>query len=128
MRVSGLLVGAVGVAAGTVAAVSTYHATSAVQQRPVAAPYRAPAVVGRPLPAAPPRIEVSTAPCQAPARLVDDACVTKVVRKVVVPDLSPTASPTTAPAPARPGGSGTGGSAQPSPSPSPSPSPRPDDN
>jgi hypothetical protein len=45
--------------------------------------------VGRPLPAAPPRIRVRMAPCPRPARLVRGACVTTVTRTRVVVDPAP---------------------------------------
>ena len=94
----GAVAAVAGAAAGTVAAVVAYGSTSTVPSVPVSAGSRAPAVVGRPLPAAPPRIVVSTAPCPAHSRLVHGTCVTRVVRTVVVHDPAP--APAAAPTPA----------------------------
>ncbi len=93
MRMSGVLAALVGLVAGTAAAVSAFHATSVVPAHPVAAQHRAAAVVGRPLPAPPPRVVVTTAPCKPPAKPAHGACVTTVVRTVVVHDLPPAPAP-----------------------------------
>lgn len=94
----GAVAAVAGTAAGTVAAVAAYGSASTVPTVPVSTGSRAPAVVGRPLPAAPPRIVVSTAPCPAHTRLVHGTCVTRVVRTVVVHDPAP--APAAAPTPA----------------------------
>ncbi|MGZ4777083.1 MAG: hypothetical protein ACXVYW_17420 [Oryzihumus sp.] len=83
----GLVAALAGAAAGVLAAVAAYGSTSVAPTLPVSAGSRAPAVVGRPLPAPPPRIEVRTLPCPQHARLVHGVCVTRVVRTVVVHDL-----------------------------------------
>ncbi len=88
MRVSTTVLGLVGALAGTAAAVAGYQHTAAIDA--VAPQPRAAVVaVGRPLPAAPPRVRVRLAPCQRPARLVRGACVTTVTRTQVVIDPAP---------------------------------------
>ena len=96
MRVSTTVLGLVGALAGSAAAVAGYQHTASIDD--VAPQPRAgvPAV-GRPLPAAPPRIRVRLAPCQRPAQLVRGACVTTVTRTQVVIDPAP-ALPAAAPA------------------------------
>lgn len=88
MRVSATIVGLVGAVAGTATAVTGYQHLAAVDEITPAASPALPAV-GRPLPAAPPRIRVRLADCEPPARLMHAACVTEVTRTVVVHDLVP---------------------------------------
>jgi len=88
MRVSTTIVGLVGALAGSAVAVAGYQHTAALD---ALVPRTSPAAVavGRPLPAAPPRIRVKMAPCSAPARLVRGACVTTVTHTRVVVDPAP---------------------------------------
>ena len=88
MRVSTTIVGLVGALAGSAVAVAGYQHMAALD---ALVPRTSPAAVavGRPLPAAPPRIRVKMAPCSAPARLVRGACVTTVTRTRVVVDPAP---------------------------------------
>ena len=88
MRVSTTIVGLVGALAGSAVAVAGYQHTAALD---ALFPRTSPAAVavGRPLPAAPPRIRVKIAPCSAPARLVRGACVTTVTHTRVVVDPAP---------------------------------------
>lgn len=88
MRVSTTIVGLVGAVAGSAVAVAGYQHAAALD---AVAPRTSPAAVavGRPLPAAPPRIRVRMAPCPRPARLVHGACVTSVTRTRVVVDPAP---------------------------------------
>lgn len=97
MRVSTTVLGLVGALAGSAAAVTGYQHTASIDD--VAPQPRAgvPAV-GRPLPAAPPRIRVRLAPCQRPAQLVRGACVTTVTRTQVVIDPAPALPAAAAPA------------------------------
>jgi len=96
MRVSTTVVGLVGALAGSAAALAGYqHAAAVAPVSPRTSP--AAAAVGRPLPAAPPRVHVRMAPCRRPARLVQGACVTTVTRTQVVVDPAPVV-----PAPAPP--------------------------
>ena len=88
MRVSATIVGLVGAVAGTATAVTGYQHLAAVDEITPATSPALPAV-GRPLPAAPPRIRVRLADCEPPARLMHAACVTEVTRTVVVHDLVP---------------------------------------
>jgi hypothetical protein len=90
MRVSTTIVGLVGALAGSAVAVAGYQHTAALD---ALVPRTSPAAVavGRPLPAAPPRIRVKMAPCSAPARLVRGACVTTVTHTRVVVDPAPAA-------------------------------------
>lgn len=106
MRVSATIVGLVGAVAGTATAVTGYQHLAAVDAITPAASPALPAV-GRPLPAAPPRIRVRLADCEPPARLMHAACVTEVTRTVVVHDLvppQPASPPPAAPRAIRPGG------------------------
>ena len=88
MRVSTTIVGLVGAVAGSAVAVAGYQHAAALD---AVAPRTSPAAVavGRPLPAAPPRIRVRMAPCPRQARLVRGACVTTVTRTRVVVDPAP---------------------------------------
>ena len=88
MRVSTTVLGLVGALAGTAAAVAGYQHTAAIDAV-APQPRAAVAAVGRPLPAAPPRIRVRLAPCRRPARLVRGACVTTVTHTRVVVDPAP---------------------------------------
>jgi hypothetical protein len=90
MRVSTTIVGLVGALAGSAVAVAGYQHTAALD---ALVPRTSPAAVavGRPLPAAPPRIRVRMAPCPRQARLVRGACVTTVTRTRVVVDPAPAA-------------------------------------
>lgn len=88
MRVSTTVLGLVGALAGSAAAVAGYQHTAAIDAV-APQPRAAVAAVGRPLPAAPPRIRVRLAPCHRPARLVRGACVTTVTRTQVVIDPAP---------------------------------------
>lgn len=105
MRVSTTVLGLVGAVAGSAAAVAGYQHTASID---AVAPQPRAAVpaVGRPLPAAPPRVRVRLAPCQRPAQLVRGACVTTVTRTRVVIDPAPAlpavmpAAPAVRPAPA----------------------------
>jgi hypothetical protein len=96
MRVSTTVLGVVGALAGSAAAVAGYQHTAAIDAVAPPPTNAAVAAVGRPLPAAPPRVRVRLAPCHRPARLVRGACVTTVTRTQVVIDPAP------APAPALP--------------------------
>ena len=106
MRVLTLLGTTIGAVGGLAAAVVSYQSTSVAADRPEQDP-SAVVAVGRPLPAAPPRVRVTTAPCERPAVLRDGVCVTVVTRTVVVTDAPPTVagsatttgSATTAPVP-----------------------------
>lgn len=88
MRLSVLFVGLVGALSGTAVAVTGYQHVAAVPEVGPASTTALPAV-GRPLPAAPPRIRVRVLPCHRPARLEHGACVTRVTRTVVVYDPAP---------------------------------------
>lgn len=88
MRVSTTVLGLVGALAGSAAAVAGYQHTAAIDAV-APQPRAAVAAVGRPLPAAPPRVRVRLAPCHRPARLVRGACVTTVTRTQVVIDPAP---------------------------------------
>lgn len=82
MRWSALLTGIVGGAAGLATAVVSYQSLSALGAEPGNDELTVPAV-GRPMPAAAPRVRTRLADCVPPARLVDAACVTEVTRTVV---------------------------------------------
>jgi hypothetical protein len=101
MRVSTTIVGLVGAVAGSAVAVAGYQHAAALD---AVAPRTSPAAVavGRPLPAAPPRIRVRMAPCPRQARLVRGACVTTVTRTRVVVDPAPAAPVAPAAVPAAP--------------------------
>jgi hypothetical protein len=94
----GVVAAVAGAAAGTVAAVLVYASAASLPAAPVSAGGRAPAVVGHPLPAAPPRVVYSTLPCPRHTHLVHGTCVTRVVRTVVVHDPAP--APVADPTPA----------------------------
>ena len=84
MRYSTPLLAAVGTVAGLLTAAVGYHvvapadAARTTSNDPVSA-------VGRPLPAGPPRVSVVLAPCEPPATLRKDVCVTHVWRTVTAP-------------------------------------------
>jgi hypothetical protein len=94
MRMSSALVAFAGAAAGVVGGVSTYHSSAAVTTAPdhTGSPVLA---VGRPLPAAPARVERRKADCVAPAVLERGVCVTHVVKAVAAPPAPAAPTPAT---------------------------------
>lgn len=101
MRLVTAVLTVAGTVSGLAAAVTGYHATSAVRPAAVHHVDTALPAVGRPLPAPPARIRVRIAPCERPAHLVHGACVTRHDRTVVVYDVPPPA-PAPAVVPAAP--------------------------
>lgn len=114
MRLSPVLLGVAGAAAGLLTAAAAYQAT-ATPPRPADAP--AASMPGRAMFAPRPQYDVRVAACHRPARLRHGACVTKVTRTRVVHDAP--AAPTI-PAPSGRATAGSTPSAQPTPTTGPS--------